>query len=99
MELTPKQERFVAEYLIDLNATQAAIRAGYSAKTAVVRYFEIQHWAQDQFGLMAMIGLIFACGLPGWALVRWTFNAIRKRDGKGIDEVLREIREGARHDA
>ncbi|MBX3502807.1 MAG: terminase small subunit [Alphaproteobacteria bacterium] len=34
MPLTPKQERFVAEYLIDLNATQAAIRAGYSAKTA-----------------------------------------------------------------
>ena len=34
MALTPKQERFVAEYLIDLNATQAAIRAGYSAETA-----------------------------------------------------------------
>lgn len=34
MALTPKQERFVAEYLIDLNATQAAIRAGYSIKTA-----------------------------------------------------------------
>lgn len=32
--LNPKQTRFVAEYLIDLNATQAAIRAGYSAKTA-----------------------------------------------------------------
>lgn len=32
--LTPKQQRFVEEYLIDLNATQAAIRAGYSAKTA-----------------------------------------------------------------
>lgn len=32
--MTPKQERFVQEYLIDLNATQAAIRAGYSAKTA-----------------------------------------------------------------
>ncbi len=32
--MTPKQERFVEEYLIDLNATQAAIRAGYSAKTA-----------------------------------------------------------------
>ncbi len=35
-KLTPKQERFVAEYLIDLNATQAAIRAGYSEKTAQV---------------------------------------------------------------
>lgn len=32
--LTPKQERFVAEYLVDLNATQAAIRSGYSPKTA-----------------------------------------------------------------
>lgn len=34
MSLTPKQSRFVQEYLIDLNATQAAIRAGYSKKTA-----------------------------------------------------------------
>lgn len=33
-KLTPKQERFCEEYLIDLNATQAAIRAGYSANTA-----------------------------------------------------------------
>jgi len=32
--LTPKQARFVAEYLIDLNATGAARRAGYSAKSA-----------------------------------------------------------------
>lgn len=32
--LTPKQAQFVREYLIDLNATQAAIRAGYSKKTA-----------------------------------------------------------------
>lgn len=33
-ELTGKQKRFCDEYLIDLNATQAAIRAGYSEKTA-----------------------------------------------------------------
>ena len=32
--LTPKQARFVAEYLVDLNATQAAIRAGYSDRHA-----------------------------------------------------------------
>lgn len=32
--MTPKQARFVQEYLIDGNATQAAIRAGYSEKTA-----------------------------------------------------------------
>lgn len=48
MALTPKQRRFVDEYLIDLNATQAAIRAKYSAKTAasqgerLLRNVEIQ---------------------------------------------------------
>lgn len=34
MALTEKQKRFCDEYLVDLNATQAAIRAGYSEKTA-----------------------------------------------------------------
>ena len=33
-KLTPKQQAFVEEYLVDLNATQAAIRAGYSVKNA-----------------------------------------------------------------
>jgi len=47
-ELTPKQTLFVQEYLVDLNATKAAIRAGYSAKTAssqgerLLRNVEIQ---------------------------------------------------------
>lgn len=47
-DLTPKQSLFALEYLVDLNATQAAIRAGYSAKTAasqgerLLRNVEIQ---------------------------------------------------------
>lgn len=36
MSLNPKQEQFVAEYLIDLNGKQAAIRAGYAAHSAEV---------------------------------------------------------------
>lgn len=39
-KLTAKQERFVAEYLIDLNATQAAIRAGYSDRVAKEQGYE-----------------------------------------------------------
>ena len=35
--LTPRQKQFVAEYLLDLNATQAAIRAGYSPRTATAQ--------------------------------------------------------------
>jgi len=41
MALTPKQEAFVREYLIDLNATQAAIRAGYSTKTAMEQGYQL----------------------------------------------------------
>lgn len=37
MTLSPKQERFCQEYLIDLNATQAAIRAGYAPRSAAAR--------------------------------------------------------------
>jgi phage terminase small subunit len=36
MKMTNKQKRFCDEYLIDMNATQSAIRAGYSPKTAKV---------------------------------------------------------------
>lgn len=39
-KLTPKQELFCLEYIIDLNATQAAIRAGYSKKTATEMGYE-----------------------------------------------------------
>lgn len=39
-KLTPKQQRFADEWLIDMNATQAAIRAGYSPRSA-----EQQGWA------------------------------------------------------
>lgn len=37
MALTPKIQCFVNEYIVDLNGTQAAIRAGYSARTANVQ--------------------------------------------------------------
>jgi phage terminase small subunit len=53
MKLNPKQERFVQEYLVDLNATQAAIRAGYSEKTAssqgerLLRNVEVKRLIQE----------------------------------------------------
>ena len=46
--LTPKQALFVAEYLVDRNATQAAIRAGYSAKTAEQQGYRLLRNAQIQ---------------------------------------------------
>lgn len=52
--LTAKQKRFVEEYLIDLNATQAALRTGYSSKTAysigqkLLKKVEIQSYIKEQ---------------------------------------------------
>lgn len=53
MKLTLKQERFVAEYLVDLNATAAAKRAGYNEKTAysmgqrLLKNVEVQKRVQE----------------------------------------------------
>jgi hypothetical protein len=43
-------------------------------------------------GLVALGGLIFRCGLPGWAIVRWVFNFIEKSRDAGIDEVAKEVK-------
>ena len=39
--MTERRKRFIVEYLVDLNATQAAIRAGYSPKTARSTGYEL----------------------------------------------------------
>lgn len=55
MALSEKQQRFVAEYTVDFNATAAAIRAGYSEKTAaqmgykLLKMQEIQEAVQQEF--------------------------------------------------
>jgi phage terminase small subunit len=46
MALTPKQELFAREYLVDLNATQAALRAGYSARAAHVQGSRLLTYAE-----------------------------------------------------
>lgn len=50
-ELTPKQRLFVEEYLVDMNATQAAIRAGYKKKAAYRTGFENLNKPQIQAAL------------------------------------------------
>ena len=53
-KLTEKRRGFVQEYLIDLNATQAAIRAGYSPKTAgqigeqLLKILEVQEYMRQR---------------------------------------------------
>ncbi len=42
--------------------------------------------------LAALLGLVFACGLPGWAIVRWCFTWMERRKDKDIGEVADDVR-------
>ena len=55
---------------------------------AVIQYFNLTQWLDTTTGLVAVLGLVFAAGLPAWALVRWTFNFINKRHAKDLGEVF-----------
>jgi phage terminase small subunit len=58
-KLSPKQVRFCEEYIIDLNATQAAIRAGYSEKSAYAIGFENLKKHEVQARIQELRAVIF----------------------------------------
>ena len=52
----------------------------------------LHEWVTDIWGMIALGGFFFVCGLPGWAIVRWSFNFINKQEGKTIIEVVKELK-------
>ncbi|SUU56191.1 putative bacteriophage protein [Acinetobacter baumannii] len=60
------------------------------------REMGLHEWVTDIWGMIALGGFFFVCGLPGWALVRWIFNFINKQEGKTIIEVLKEVKKAKR---
>jgi len=87
MCMTPP--RTSREWAVALIAT---VMGSIGGGAFVIQYFGLQMWVFELTGLVALLGLVFACGLPGWAIVRWVFNFIAKREGKGIDEVLADVK-------
>jgi hypothetical protein len=59
---------------------------------ALVRYLGIQHWAQDLFGVVAMLALSCAGGLPAWAFVRALFLYLEKRRGDDLVEIAKDVK-------
>ncbi len=84
--------RTAAEWAVGIICTVVGSIAGGSA---FIMYFEIQHWVNHPLGLVAMLGIVFACGLPAWAVVRWTFNFIDRRRTRDIAEIVAELRHRA----
>jgi hypothetical protein len=73
------------EWAVALASTLAGSIGGGAC---LVSWLGLQHWANDVFGLVAMFGLAFACGLPAWALVRALFAYINKRKDADITEII-----------
>ncbi|MCM8622936.1 MAG: hypothetical protein NFW16_14665 [Candidatus Accumulibacter sp.] len=88
MLMTPP--RSTREWAVGLIST---VVTGIGGGAMAVQYFGLQEWVESVTGLVALGGLIFGCGLPGWAIVRWVFNFIEKNRDAGIDEVAKEVRE------
>jgi len=84
---TPRSPK---EWAVGLVSTVVGSIGGGSA---VIMKFGLQSWAHDPFGLVAMLGLVFACGLPAWSIVRWAFNWIEKRKDKDLAEVVQDARD------
>jgi hypothetical protein len=55
-----------------------------------VQYFRLQELVDSVTGLVALGGLIFGSGLPGWAIVRWVFNFIEKTGMQGSMRLPRK---------
>jgi sugar (pentulose or hexulose) kinase len=88
MLMTPPRDK--REWTVGLISTVVSSICGGAI---TIEYFQLHHWAFSTIGLYAMGGVIFACGLPGWALVRWIFNFIVERRDASIDEVAKEVKE------
>ena len=81
--------RSAKEWAVGLITTVIGSVAGGAA---VVQHFGLQAWTTSYFGLVALIGLVFACGLPAWAIVRWCFTWMARRRRKDIGEIVEEVR-------
>lgn len=80
------------EFAVALIST---IVSSISGGAGVVRWFDLAAWAHDDVGLVALLGLAFACGLPGWAIVRALFTWLEKRKGATLPELVHDFRDEA----
>lgn len=88
MCVSPPESR--REWFVAITSTVISSICGGSY---LVMKLGLQHWAHDYFGLAALFGLVFACGLPGWSFVRWVFNSLRAKEDMMIEDIIKEVKE------
>ena len=86
-----KRPRTAGEWAVALISTLVASFAGGAF---VIQHYGLVQEAKTLLDVFSLIGIVFTCGLPGWVLVRLTFNQLNKAEaeGKGIVDVVRDVR-------
>jgi hypothetical protein len=69
-------------------ALASTIASSLGGGAALIKYLGVERWANDAIGLMGLGGLMFFCGLPGWAIVRALFAYLDKRRDADITEII-----------
>ncbi len=80
--IQPKSPR---EWAMALISTVVSSLCGGAA---VVQHYGLSSWGDSYVGLVAVAGIIFACGIPGWVVVRAAFAWAEKRKGKDLAELI-----------
>lgn len=83
---TPRSPR---EWAVGLIST---LVGSFGGGASLIMHLQLQAWANTPIGLVALLGVAFACGLPGWALVRLSFNFIEKRRNADLADVVKEVK-------
>lgn len=81
--------RTVREFVVALVST---LMFSFGLGAVVVRWFDLAVWAGDDIGLVALMGVAFICGLPGWVMVRAWFAYSEARQGKTLPELIIELK-------
>lgn len=79
-----------AEWRVALACTFAGSIGGGSV---LIKYLGVESWSGDLVGMAGLGGLMFACGLPAWALIRALFIYIDKKRDAGLDEIVKDVKE------
>lgn len=80
--------RSLREWIVGLTSTVVGSVCGGAA---VVQYLGLHAWADNYVGMVALLGVVFACGLPAWMVVRWAFTFMARRADKDLAEVAGEV--------
>lgn len=87
MSMTPPQSK--KEWRVGITSTVVGSIGGGAI---LVRYLGIQHWAEDPIGLIALLCVIFTCGLPAWAIVRALFRYLDKHKDDDLVEMAEDVK-------